>query len=214
MPEIFINYRTGDGENVAAFLDRELSARFGWETIFRASKSIPFGDDYRRALLDGVRRSDALLALIGVRWLEVLEDGRRRIDHPDDWVRREIIEAFDNGVRVIPVLLNNAHLPTSDLLPPELENLAYCQHTRLDARNLDADLGRLARDLTKIVPGLEEVAPAKPEPEPEPGTHAGPQFINNDNTRVGFEAGVVREAKIGADFFRDGDGRTGSGDGR
>ncbi|MFD0901677.1 toll/interleukin-1 receptor domain-containing protein [Actinomadura sediminis] len=208
MPEIFINYRTGDGENVAAFLDRELSDRFGWDTIFRASKSIPSGDDYRRALLDGVRRSDVLLALIGVRWLEVREDGRRRIDDPDDWVRREIVEAFGNDVRVIPILLNNAHLPTSDLLPPELEALAYCQHTRLDARNLDADLGRLARDLTKLVPGLKEAAAPEPEAEPRVVNNA------NDNARVGFQAGRVDSASFGADFFGDGDGRSATGDRR
>ncbi|OLT38055.1 hypothetical protein BJF79_28055 [Actinomadura sp. CNU-125] len=203
MPEIFINYRTGDGESVAAWLDRELSARFGWKTIFRASKSIPLGRDYRDELLAGVRRSDVLLVLIGVHWLEARANGRRKLDLPDDWVRKEIIEAFDSGVRVIPVLLGSAHLPMGDRLPPELEALSVCQHTRLDPRNLDADIARLVRELVRLVPGLEE-------PEPDP-VKPGPGITNivNDNAR----AGVVGQVNGNVDFgsFLDPDDRSGEG---
>ncbi|MBE1531457.1 toll/interleukin-1 receptor domain-containing protein [Actinomadura algeriensis] len=208
MPEIFINYRTDDGESVAAWLDRELSARFGWETIFRASKSIPLGDDYRDELLDGVRRSDALLALIGVHWLEARENDRRKLDLPDDWVRKEIIEAFDNGVRVIPVLLGSARLPTADRLPPELEALAVCQHTRLDPRNLDADIERLARELARLVPGLEKPEPPKPEAEG--------RIVNNvnDNARAGVVGQVDGNVTFGTGSFLDAEDRSGRGDGR
>ncbi|MFE7268415.1 hypothetical protein ACFU9B_41625 [Streptomyces sp. NPDC057592] len=40
MTDVFINYRTGDGEKTAALIDQELSRRFGNGRIFRASKSI------------------------------------------------------------------------------------------------------------------------------------------------------------------------------
>lgn len=41
MTDVFINYRTGDGDKTAALIDQELSGRFGQKRIFRASKSIP-----------------------------------------------------------------------------------------------------------------------------------------------------------------------------
>ncbi|WP_244321006.1 hypothetical protein [Streptomyces melanosporofaciens] len=49
MAEVFINYRTGDGEKTAALIKRELSYRFGEDSAFRASESIPPGMRYPRS---------------------------------------------------------------------------------------------------------------------------------------------------------------------
>ncbi|NED04854.1 toll/interleukin-1 receptor domain-containing protein, partial [Streptomyces sp. SID6648] len=46
MSEIFINYRTGDGEKTAALLRQGLSHRFGPGHAFHASQSIIPGESW------------------------------------------------------------------------------------------------------------------------------------------------------------------------
>ncbi|MFD5769750.1 hypothetical protein ACFWIN_28565, partial [Streptomyces sp. NPDC127049] len=68
MAEIFINYRTGDGNEVAALLDEALCTRFGDDAVFYSGRSGRAGEPYPRALLTAVRRSSVLLAVIGPEW--------------------------------------------------------------------------------------------------------------------------------------------------
>jgi hypothetical protein len=99
---VFINYRGQDSHSYAALLHAELSRRFGPESVFLDTESIPAGADYVAQLLGRVRQARVVLAVIGVRWLEAADDsGRRLIDDPADWVRRELEAAFEAGVRVI-----------------------------------------------------------------------------------------------------------------
>lgn len=155
MSRVFINYRTEDEEASATLIERDLSRRFGSDEIFRASKSIKPGDDFARAILRAVRRADALLAVIGPRWLEARDRrGQRRIDDRSDWTRREITEAFTNGVLVIPVLVNDAPRLSAAVLPRALRQLVNCQYRRLSHRNADADLDQLAHAVSEAIPEL------------------------------------------------------------
>lgn len=152
MSDVFINYRTGDGDEAAALVERALSERFGKERIFRAARSILPGESFSDALLDGVRRSVVLLAIMGADWVR---DPRLRDEN--DWVRREILEAYAHGVRVIPVLKGRKaeRLNAADL-PPELARLANVQSLRLDTRDNGADLKRIGDELADLVPSLRE----------------------------------------------------------
>jgi hypothetical protein len=156
VPDIFINYRNDDEAATASLIDHELSRRFGSDQVFRASKSIRKGEDYVRDLLKAVRDSQVLLAVVGSRWLTAVdEQGRKCLGNKTDWTRREILEAFKYGVRVIPVLVGRTQplLRPTDL-PPELARLANCQYHRLDHRNSEADLRKLGDDLAELVPSL------------------------------------------------------------
>lgn len=192
MPSFFINYRSGDTDVVAGLVEGELSVRFGPEVFFRASKSIPAGDDFTHALLRAVRQSDALLAFIGPHWLDADGTGRRKIDQYDDWTRLEITEAFRHDVRVIPVLVGGAGRLRADDLPADLARLAVCQYVRLDQRNQDADLDLLAAQLTKLVPGLEEWTGDEPG-----GSAAAPRGLGGFTNKaqgdviIGVQAGNV-----------------------
>ncbi|MEV4222402.1 toll/interleukin-1 receptor domain-containing protein [Nonomuraea sp. NPDC049725] len=156
---VFINYRTGDEESAATHIDATLAARFGREQIFRASQSIESGQRYPEALITAVRRSTVLLAVIGPRWLTArAENGRSPLFNEDDWTRKEIIEAFTYGVRLIPVLVGAAKLPKKGELPTELEALAECQYERFNHRYASADLTRLGDILMKYIPSLSEIS--------------------------------------------------------
>ncbi|TWP52508.1 toll/interleukin-1 receptor domain-containing protein [Lentzea tibetensis] len=155
MPGVFVNYRTGDGEWAAALVKRELGARFGSDQVFYASQSIRLGEDFSREILSGLRRCEVLLALIGPRWVTATDrEGVRRLDKPDDWVRREINEAFQCGLRVIPVLIDGIDPLNEADLPDSLRRLARCQYLRMHHRSDDLDLPRLVDELVELVPEL------------------------------------------------------------
>lgn len=159
MPDIFINYRTGDGEGFATLIERELSRRFGSDKVFRASKSIRPGEDYRHRLAADSAGARALLAVIGPDWLTATDaSGNRKLDDPDDWTRRELLNAREHGARVIPVLCGRTvpRLSAAEL-PSALGWLADCQYLRFDTAVAESDLDRIARDLADLVPGLVEV---------------------------------------------------------
>jgi len=156
---IFVNYRTNDEEATATLVERELSRVFGDENVFRASKSIPPGGRFPQELLTAVRRCRVLLALIGSRWAEARSrDGGVALEDPEDWTRREILEALETGAHVIPVLVGDAVRLRHENLPAALEDLADCQYRRFSHRNAEADLARLAADLGGLVPELAAAA--------------------------------------------------------
>lgn len=151
MPEVFINYRTGDGDETAALVDEHLSNRFGAERIFRAGKSIPPGADYREALVREVRASMVLITIIGPGWCH-----HPGLADPNDWVRQEILEAYAQGLPVIPVLKGRM-TPRLDAaeLPAELDRLANSQSIVLDTRDNTAGLARIGDEVADLVPTLQ-----------------------------------------------------------
>lgn len=158
MPEVFINYRTSDGKDPAFRIYDELTRRFGEGRAFLASRSIPKGADYAMALDQGVRRSTVLLALIGPRWLDEPDrerPERRALDRADDWVRREIEEAFAWSLVVLPVLIGrHAEQLDRDRLPESIARLAECQYTRFTLRTAAHDLKELGDELARIIPAF------------------------------------------------------------
>lgn len=147
MPKVFINYRVQDQPGYATLLYRELARIFGDTNLFFASQSIRSGDDFVHELFARLRECDVLLAVIGPNWAEYGGQARRPGGVDFDWVHQEIAEAFASGLRVIPVLVENAQLPDERRLPAEISGLVRCQGVRLRHDSVDADLARLAAEL-------------------------------------------------------------------
>ncbi len=148
---VFISYRGEDTHSYGALLYTELVRRFGEDRVFLDAESIPAGADFAAELLGRVRSAWVLLAVIGPRWLSATDPaGRRRIDDPADWIRRELAEAFTAGVRVIPVLTDHAHLPAEAELPADIAALSRCQYRHLRHREPTTDLARIVADLTSL----------------------------------------------------------------
>ncbi|AQW53124.1 toll/interleukin-1 receptor domain-containing protein [Streptomyces violaceusniger] len=158
MPDVFVNYRTGDEESAATMIARELSRRFGPERIFFASNSIEAGRRFPVELVRAVEECEALLAVIGPRWAEVRGvDGRPALEAEQDWTRREIHTALDRGILVIPVLVGKATRIAPAALPDDLRELADCQYRRFDHRNAESDLTALGDTLARLLPELGTV---------------------------------------------------------
>ncbi|MEV7642339.1 toll/interleukin-1 receptor domain-containing protein [Streptomyces rubiginosohelvolus] len=158
MPDVFVNYRTGDEETAASMIARELARRFGDERIFFASNSIEPGRRFPVELVRAVEECEALLAVIGPRWAEVRgADGRPALEAEQDWTRREIHTALARGVLVIPVLVGKATRIDHAGLPDDLLELADCQYRRFDHRNAESDLTALGDTLARLLPELGAV---------------------------------------------------------
>lgn len=151
MGGVFISYRGEDSQSYGALIYHELSRRFGLDQVFLDSESISAGEDFVEVLLGRLRRCSVVLAVIGPRWLTSTDEaGRRRIDSPEDWIRHELIEAFAQGLRVIPILTDNVEIPAESELPTDIAALSRCQYLRLHHRNAGHDLARIAEELAGL----------------------------------------------------------------
>ena len=100
MSGVFINYRGEDSRSYGALLRLELSQRFGPESVFLDTESIPAGADFATHILGRVRLAKVVLAVVGPSWLTATDThGRRQIDRPDDWVRQESAAALEKLVK-------------------------------------------------------------------------------------------------------------------
>ncbi|MFE6306786.1 toll/interleukin-1 receptor domain-containing protein [Nocardiopsis sp. NPDC057823] len=219
MAGCFINYRTGDGEHIAALLDRDLSRRFGEHEVFLASKSIEAGEDFTRALVDAVRRCDVLIAVIGPEWTRVPGPGGTApaFSDPADWTRREIAMALDAGTPVIPVLFGDAPRLRAADLPEDIQGLARCQYRRYHHRTSQSGLDDIADAIAIAVPRLEEGAGPAQEPRPEDigntmrdvgGTGVQVRDIGDGGTLIAGNSGPV----AGRDSYSGSTVHHGSGD--
>ncbi|GLZ43596.1 toll/interleukin-1 receptor domain-containing protein [Actinokineospora sp. NBRC 105648] len=156
--KVFINYRTADEPFGVALIDQGLSARFGSEAVFLASKSIPPGTRWEDAMFDAVASSTAVLVVMGRNWLgDRSESGGRRIDDPSDFVRREITMALRLDKQVIPVRLGVPRVDPA-ALPEPVRPLWDRQDIFLQFRTAAGDLDLLAAKLRRLVPGLAATA--------------------------------------------------------
>ena len=156
---IFMTYRREDTAYPAAWLFDRLASHFGRNQVFKDIDSIELGDDFVEVITAAVGSCDALLALIGDRWLSSTgRDGQRRLDDPDDFVRLEIEAALARNVRVIPILVEGAQMPRADELPASLARLARRQALELSPARFDADIRRLLMVLDRTIAQAKERA--------------------------------------------------------
>ncbi|MGH7555280.1 MAG: toll/interleukin-1 receptor domain-containing protein [Longimicrobiales bacterium] len=95
MARIFICYRRQDTSGHAGRLRDALSARFGSREIFRDIETIAPGEEFVHAMTRAIHSCRVFLAVMGDEWLTVEgADGKRRLDDPDDHMRRELAEAL------------------------------------------------------------------------------------------------------------------------
>jgi hypothetical protein len=121
--------------NIAIFWDLELS----------------LGENFVEAIEDAVNQCQVLLAIIGEDWLTISnEQGQRRLDNPNDFVRLEIAQALKRSIRVIPVLVDHKIMPTSEDLPDELKQLTQRQALEVDEKRFRHDVNVLLLELHKL----------------------------------------------------------------
>ena len=131
-----------------------MKARFREDRLFKDVDSIPLGMDFRTVISEAVGQCKVLLAVIGKDWLTMTgDDGRRRIDDPNDYVHIEIVTALTRRIPVIPVLVENTTMPQPADLPDPLRDLAFRNGTPVRSDpDFHHDIDRLCAQLAAYVP--------------------------------------------------------------
>src|ERR1700680_3141133 len=150
--QIFISYRRDDASYPAGRLYDRLSATLPKNQIFIDVDNLDPGVDFFEAIEASVGSCDVLIAVIGKRWLiSSDEEGRRRLDNPDDLVRLEIAVALKRNIRVIPVLVDGALMPRSNELPDDLKLMVRRNALEVSHSRFNADLSHLVAALERVL---------------------------------------------------------------
>jgi TIR domain len=192
---VFLSYRRGDAGGYAGRLTDALVQRLGPKSVFQDVTAISPGEDYTVAIDRALADSDAVLVIIGPGWLTAeTPQGTRRLLEPGDYVRLELARALGRDIRVIPVLVGGARLPTAAELPDDLQGLALRQALVLHDETWHLDVDGLVRSLR--------------------GEPAGPARRRRRWLVIGTAAVVLLALSAGAWWWRSGNGgQTGSGNG-
>jgi hypothetical protein len=148
--KLFINYRREDTAPYAGRLYDRLTAHFGAGQVFIDIDQIEPGEDFVEAINNKVGACEIAIVSIGPDWLSVTNaSGQRRIDDTEDFVRMEIVAALQRKIRVIPVLMGGARMPTKQDLPEELAPLSRRNAIELSETRFHADVDRLIEAIEK-----------------------------------------------------------------
>jgi CHASE2 domain-containing sensor protein len=172
-PAFFISYRRSQNTVQAIGIRQELIRRYGAASVFVDTSSIDYGESFPDRILNAIRGCSVMLVLIGPHWLERV-NGSRRIDEPDDWVRRELEAGLQRREAVIvPMLFDGASAPTAAELPDTAQRLAQLHAFTATGHNFRADIDKLMRSVDR---GRRRAANADSEtpaiavnPETSPG---------------------------------------------
>lgn len=154
-PRVFLSYRHEDSEAYAWRLHGDLTKAFGREEVFLAPFSIKGGDIFPWVIQQAVVHSEVVVALMGPRWGGSMDrDGKIRLNHPLDYLRRELTAALDRGIPIIPVLLPGGSLPERNSLSQfDMDGLDQYQAFPLSPRHWDTDVAELVEDVSRYVQG-------------------------------------------------------------
>jgi pterin-4a-carbinolamine dehydratase len=145
---IFISYRRSDSQHAAFAIADRVRWAFGQDEVFFDRGSIDGGDEWSESIRSALRSARVVLVVIGAGWLRVADEwGRRRLDDPQDWVRREVCEALERQgaarVEVIPVYLDGAARLAEAALDAPLQRLPALQSVTLPDEFWEAALDKL-----------------------------------------------------------------------
>lgn len=161
MRRIFLSYRINDSVHATASIADLLARHYGRENVFRDRDSLPLGAIYPRRIRRELERADVVLAVIGPSWLTAEKNGVRCLDDERDWVRTELRMAFERGIQVVPVLLDNTPLPAREALPADIGLVGLSMYWQVRHRTFESDVNGL-------IANLEGGQAAPPAAEPGP----------------------------------------------
>ena len=163
MAKIYVSYRREDSAYAAQAIYNKLVESYGEDSVFFDIDTVSPSTDFVGHLKEQMSDCDVLLAVIGDSWLtSQSQDGRSRLDDPQDPVRVEIQAALEQDIPVIPVLVGRVRMPSAKELPSELKQLSYRNAAQLRAgRDFLATLEHLIGNLEQVLERAPETRQAE-----------------------------------------------------
>ena len=170
---VFISYRRDAGAGYAGRIADALVEHFGEDKVFRDIDSLEPGLDFAEAIERAIESSEVLIAVVGKNWLTVTDAaGQKRLENPDDYVRTEIATALKRNIRVIPLLIQGAAMPSARELPDDLAPLSRRNAFEIHDSSWRDDIRRLVTALERAINGNRPPKPDEPgavkQPEAQP----------------------------------------------
>lgn len=130
MPRIFISYRRADSRVLTERIHDHLSTYFGSDNVFQDVDNIRLGDDFRKSISDYINQSDVILVIIGSSWASSLLEQQ---NSAADWVRIEVEIALKLGKRIIPTLIMDTRMPSTQELPESVRDICWLNAAQVRA---------------------------------------------------------------------------------
>jgi hypothetical protein len=151
MARIFINYRRDDTAGIAGRLHDHLAKSLPRSAIFMDVDTMLPGVDFVKQIEAQVGQCDVLLAVMGRRWMEAVQErATTRARNDKDYVRIEVASALSRDIPVIPVLVDGATMPDEEDLPDDLKSLARRHAVELRHTRFTADAGAIVSALRAV----------------------------------------------------------------
>ena len=152
MKTVFISYRRADSSGYTRSLYSDLIREFSAQQIFMDVDDIPAGADFVVEINNKLKGAHILIVMMGKKWLEITNsNGQRRLDNPNDFVRIEIEYAIKKGIKIFPILLENAVMPNEIDLPELLKPLARKQALFLSNKDYKYHVEKIIASVVSII---------------------------------------------------------------
>ena len=145
--EIFISYRINDCQIFTVDLHKRLAKKFGKDAAFLDNRSLTSGEPFDQEIFKKLRQSQLLILVVGKNWLSVSQNGKSRLFDKQDYVRREIECAIENNIKIIPLLINGAQIPSKDELPESLHQIFLRGAISINSSDRKTDLDSQLEDV-------------------------------------------------------------------
>jgi hypothetical protein len=152
---IFISYRRDETGAIVGHLQERLQRRFA--NVFLDTQSLDLGADFKKTIEEHIAGCGALIVVIGPKWIDMTTaSGTRRLDDPQDMVRREIIAGLDANVPIIPLLHDTDRMPAAAQLPEPLQPLTAINAGKLrNNPDFETDKDRVLLALFRLAAARE-----------------------------------------------------------
>jgi hypothetical protein len=146
--KIFISYHRNDSAASTGRLYNILKEKFGKKNVFKDIVSMEGGDHIKEKIKNKIAYSDVMLVVIGKGWIEKHSSKSvNPVNEKEDWVEFEVQTAFSKKLVVLPVLVDNAPMPDSTLLPIELKEISEINAAELSYKHYEYDVKKLIQDI-------------------------------------------------------------------
>lgn len=155
----FISYRRDDTKHLAGRIADRLGAHPAIDKVFIDVDNIGPGEDFLSKINDSIAVSAYCFVVIGENWLGETKDAEPRIWDRDDFVHMEVHAALHSNCQVIPILAENAAMPSAEKLPENLRALTRLNGVQVGHVNFDLEMQKLLDALLGPTQEEEEGAP-------------------------------------------------------